>query len=392
MANLGTIPVKIENITFAFTGGNPALLKYLTFGNWTLSGGNFPAGGEPGVGLPALRNALSYWQIEPNQIITLTIEFYFIEETADGKIMPQNENVSFTITITAVQWNEAGNGDGGKVFVPFSLMGMGHPPVINEPSNRIDIFNSTGMAWGWQNDIPSPLDYRPAPYMLVGDRLHVELDVADAGNDLKNMTVQVNIGPAVSFLCPWVGDLGLVNEIPTAHYAGDWLVDNATIQGIFDFSVTATDHGGLSDSYNPELYKGGDVLVKPDMTVVVNPPNIAFPTTQPGTSVLSGKGNPYNVTGEALINGTHVPVLFTILHSSTDMISSNGTIPGNCISWSLSNNSAGAAALQTAPLTPLTPNEVPEGASIPVYYWLNVPAGQATGQYSGKINYDFIAR
>lgn len=103
VGHCGTIPVKVEDIDLKVTSGNAALLDYLVIGDWELDldGVVF----DSGCGCASLKAALWGYQLHGCHYLSVTFEFYFVEEV--GKVlMPQNANVSFTITVTASQWNE----------------------------------------------------------------------------------------------------------------------------------------------------------------------------------------------------------------------------------------------------------------------------------------------
>jgi predicted ribosomally synthesized peptide with SipW-like signal peptide len=103
IASCGTVPVKIDNVVLSgSTGINPACLAW----NWTIvvpQGVNQPAATLTGSGtLEQFVAALGHYQLEQCQVLHITLGVIFLECT------PQNTSGSFTITITASQWNEVG--------------------------------------------------------------------------------------------------------------------------------------------------------------------------------------------------------------------------------------------------------------------------------------------
>lgn len=378
LGNLGTIPVKITGFNLETKSGDPVIMDFLEISNWRITGGKLSKDLE-GYGLAALKNALGTIKIDPGQVVKLTIEFYFPEE-ANGRIMPNSGNLGFTISVIATQWN-AENG---------VLVGLENSrPFVDRSSVQVKIQNHRGIAWEWQNSTLS--EYRKAPYLFGGELLHIELDVSDADgeDDLGSMYVRANVGQTV-VRCSLVKYAGLVNETPTAHYAGDWLVDDTTVQGIFDFNLAATDHNGQTDRHDVNLNEGGDVMVKPDISLSTVVPVISFPSAGPGINGIGAEKNPINIKPEALIGEKHIPVTFTIRHASTDMQSTHGgsVIPANSISWSFASTRTEATLLGTDFST--LASDVDEGETIPVLYWLNIPDTQKKGEYKGQINYDLV--
>jgi len=111
LGNCGSIPVKVSDIDLTVTGGNEALLLYMTYDpaeSWFIEydvNGNevdtFTVSGT----WEDVEAALHAYQLEPCHTLAAWIAFYF-EEEVSGTLMPQGDSVTFTITVTATQWNE----------------------------------------------------------------------------------------------------------------------------------------------------------------------------------------------------------------------------------------------------------------------------------------------
>jgi len=106
ITNGGTIPVKIKEINFEFISGNIVLLDYMVFDAWQIK--EYAAGSwqsiANGIGYESLEDRLLCYQIEPCHTISVYIEFYFIEDI-QGVLLPQGQDLSFKLTVTAAQWN-----------------------------------------------------------------------------------------------------------------------------------------------------------------------------------------------------------------------------------------------------------------------------------------------
>jgi predicted ribosomally synthesized peptide with SipW-like signal peptide len=109
LCNCGSIPVKIDDIDLAYVSGDKALLDYITIGHWNIFTYNDITGDWPlyatGEGWGSLETMLSGYQLESEPNLSVYFEFYF-EEEVGGVVMPQDSSVTFTITVTASQWNE----------------------------------------------------------------------------------------------------------------------------------------------------------------------------------------------------------------------------------------------------------------------------------------------
>ena len=264
-------------------------------------------------------------------------------------------------------------------------------PVIEEGSLIVQIIDGEGTAFGWSaNGDPNPGD-RALPYILNGELLHFEMDVTDANGeaDLTAMQVRMNLGPGGYFL----GSLTSTTIDPEAgifkgHYSGYAVADASIPSGKADITVDAIDSANATDTYDPLIYQPGADILKPEVSLIVSSPSVIFPQSDPGDMGIVANENPVQLTPQAVIGEEHVPVVFSISHSGTDMVNGEYTIPVGSIVWSTTTEVAGNS-LSTANQT--IASEVAEGTVIEVYYCLNVPMPQAIGDYSGTIDFHFTA-
>jgi hypothetical protein len=112
------------------------------------------------------------------------------------------------------------------------------------------------------------------------------------------------------------------------------------------------------------------------------------PLPHPPNSPMMANENPIHLTPQAVIGTEHIPVVFDLGHSGSDMVNGENFIPVTSIVWSttpeISDNSMSKTKLTIA-------SGVAEGTIVDVYYWLNVPMPQAEGSYSGSIDFYFVA-
>jgi len=266
-------------------------------------------------------------------------------------------------------------------------------PVIEEGSLLVQIVDDDGTAWQWQDGGNS--GDRAAPYIFDGEKLRLELDVSDANgtDDLSGMQVKVALDSAAQFLCNLESTtIDPANEISKGHYSGDLPIDGGIAQGMYDIAVTVTDAQGASDYYNPTIYQDTvDILMKPTLTLEKTKSSVTFPSCKPGAQDVAASENPIGLRPQAVIGSEHVPVVFSILQLGTDMKSTSGedAIPVGSITWSLNTEPAGATVVSAE--RQVVANLVKEGETIQVYYWLNAPLPQASGTYTGKIEYKITA-
>ena len=162
IGNGGTIPVKISDITFQVTDGNPQLMDFIVFDSWELKLWDVDSWLiiDSGNGLDALEQALLCYQIDPCQTLSAYIEFYFLEEIpsqpgagdgdSDGDgdpgmmILPQNNNVKFEITVTAAQWNEVSCGGCTPSLVINKEVTDDRPEIGDDITYTITVTNNGG--------------------------------------------------------------------------------------------------------------------------------------------------------------------------------------------------------------------------------------------------------
>jgi hypothetical protein len=263
-------------------------------------------------------------------------------------------------------------------------------PVIEQGSLVVQIIDNEGVAWGWSAGGNSTGD-RTMPYILGGEQLHFTLDVTDANGeaDLAAMQVRVNLSPDISFNGSLVSTaIDPDNGISRGSYSGNLTVDEGIAPGKYDISIDATDPAGATDTYNPAIYEPNADILKPALSLEVGVPTVLFPQSNPGDLGIAANDNPVRLTPQAVIGNEHIPVVFSISHSGTDMVDGSNVIPVSSIVWSTTNqitdNSLSSASQIIA-------SAVEEGDTIEVYYWLNVPSPQEAGNYAGSIDFQFLA-
>jgi hypothetical protein len=264
-------------------------------------------------------------------------------------------------------------------------------PAIEEGSLIVQIIDGEGVAWGWSADgSPNPGD-RAVPYILRGERLHVELEVTDANgeSDLAAMQVNMNLLPGFNFTGSLMGmtidpDAG----ISKGRYSGGMIIDETFASGKYDISIGVIDPAGAADNYDPVIYEPGADILKPDVSLEISSPSVLFPPCDAGNLDILAIETPIQLTPRAVIGDEHIPVVFSLAHSGTDMLCWENVIPVSSITWSttpeITDNSLSGAYQTIA-------SGVAEGTVIDVYYWLNVPLAQAVGYYDGTIDFHYIA-
>ena len=108
ISNCGTIPVKLLSSNYLVTDGNVNILNYIVIESWQLReyDGTTWTTGVSGDDVIGLMGAIIGYQLEPCHTLEMYVAFNFIEENADGVLMPQGDFVTFDIDITFAQWNE----------------------------------------------------------------------------------------------------------------------------------------------------------------------------------------------------------------------------------------------------------------------------------------------
>ena len=264
-------------------------------------------------------------------------------------------------------------------------------PVIEEGSLIVQIIDGEGTAFGWSaNGDPNPGD-RGLPYILDGELLHFEIEVTDANGeaDLIAMQVRMNVGPGAYFM----GSLISITIDPDAgiskgRYGAYATADGSIPSGKADITIDVIDSANATDAYDPLIYQPGADILKPEVSLVVSAPSVIFPQSDPGDLGILANENPMQLMPQAVIGEEHIPVVFSISHSGTDMVNGQYVIPVGSIVWSTTPEIT-SHSMSTANQT--IASEVAEGTVIEVYYWLNVPAPQEIGDYSGSIDFHFIA-
>jgi hypothetical protein len=264
-------------------------------------------------------------------------------------------------------------------------------PVIEEGSLIVQIIDGEGIAFGWSaNGDPNTGD-RALPYILDGELLHFEVDVTDANGeaDLTAMQVRMNLGPGTYFTGSLTSTtIDPEGGISRGHYSGFAVADAGIPAGKADITIDAIDSANATDAYDPFIYQPGADILKPEVSLLVSRPSVIFPQSDPGNPGVAANENPMQLTPQAVIGEEHIPVVFAVSHSGTDMSNGENLIPVGSIVWSttpeITGNSLSAANQTIA-------SGVAEGTVIEVYYWLNVPMPQAVGDYSGTIDFHFTA-
>jgi hypothetical protein len=264
-------------------------------------------------------------------------------------------------------------------------------PVIDEGSIIVQIVDGEGIAWGWSADgSPNPGD-RALPYILKGEQLHIELEVSDSNGepDFAAMQVNMNLLPGYSFTGTLVSttidpDAGISKGL----YSGDLVVDESIPAGKYDITIDIADPAGATDDCDPAIYEEGVDILKPDVSLVISSSSVIFPPCDPGDLGIVANENPIQLTPQAVIDTEHIPVVFSLSHSGTDMDSEGNILPVDAIVWSMTSEIADNSL--SGDFQTIT-SDVAEGTVIDVYYWLNVPNPQAVGTYSGAIDFHYIA-
>jgi hypothetical protein len=284
----------------------------------------------------------------------------------------------------------AEDGSGGSVGSGGTVANVA--PVIEQGSLIVQIVDNEGVAWGWSAAAGKDSGDRTMPYILGGEQLHIELEVSDANgaDDLNAMQVIMHLGPDI--FC--TGSLVTLTIDPDAGiskgtYSGNIVADDTMLTGKYDITIDATDPASATDTYDPIVYEPGADILRPALSLVVDKSNVLFPESQPGDQGVASPDNPVSLTPVAVIGDEHIPVVFSLSHSGVDMVNGDNVIPASAIVWSLTD-SVGSDALSSDYKVTIA-SGVAEGATVQVYYWLNVPTPLATGDYSGQINYFFTA-
>ena len=262
-------------------------------------------------------------------------------------------------------------------------------PIIEEGSLVVQIVDNEGTAWGWSAS-GNITGNRTAPYILKGEQLSFMLDVTDANGeaDLTAMQVRMNLSANTSFTGALVAttidpDLG----ISKGSYSGNLTIDESIATGKYDITIDVTDPAGATDTYDPAIYQPNADILKPELSLTISSTSVLFPRSNPGDQGVPSNDNPVHLTPQAVIGEEHIPVVFSVWHSGVDMVNGDNIIPASSIVWSPTDNIT-SNSLDT--LSQLIASGVPEGTTIDVYYWLNVPSSLAAGDYRGWINFRII--
>jgi hypothetical protein len=100
-ANGGTIPAKIAEGKWIYYNDTMGIMDFLVIDEVWIS----VDGKDYGPYDAQILEGFQY-QLDPCHTVNFKIYFHFIEELADGSIMPQNANAEFTYFIKWAQWNE----------------------------------------------------------------------------------------------------------------------------------------------------------------------------------------------------------------------------------------------------------------------------------------------
>jgi len=102
--NLGSIPVKINNVSGYFRTGTD-LISWMSF-IITIDGHTIGPFSDLTTLSAALVQASQDTQIEPGETVPFTLQVIFNETNAQGQLMPQDASATYEIIISAAQWNE----------------------------------------------------------------------------------------------------------------------------------------------------------------------------------------------------------------------------------------------------------------------------------------------
>ena len=105
VANCGSIPVIITGFDEVVSGPNPELNAFTELLHWKIERDGVIV--QEGSGETNLGAAVMGMQVDPCDVITITIKKHILQENAAGEVCPQGASVTFTETITFTQWNKA---------------------------------------------------------------------------------------------------------------------------------------------------------------------------------------------------------------------------------------------------------------------------------------------
>lgn len=280
-------------------------------------------------------------------------------------------------------------GSGGYIGSGASIDNVA--PVIEEGSLVVQIVDDEGVAWGWSASGGPDAGGRAAPYILKGEQLNIQVEVTDANGeaDLTGMQVKMNLAPDISFNGTLVATtIDQENGISKGLYSGNLTADDNMATGKYDITIDVTDPAGATDTYDPAIYEPNADILRPALSLEVGVPSVLFPGCRPGDMGIMAYDIPVHLTPQAVIGDEHIPVVFTILQSGTDMADGAKVLQVGSIVWSTTSQIFDNR-LTTGQQT--IASGVQEGTTVEVYYWLNVPLIQDDGNYSGMIDYQYIA-
>ncbi len=104
IANLGSIPVKLESFTWSWNSDGTNLDPWFNVVNYTIS---MPGTATiTGSGTANFQTALNHIQLHAGDVLTVEVQIGLSETNASGDLLPQLATGTATSHITASQWNE----------------------------------------------------------------------------------------------------------------------------------------------------------------------------------------------------------------------------------------------------------------------------------------------
>lgn len=141
VANCGSLPVWVIDVDKTFPAGNPVLMEnFVELHYWSVQKNNDPP--EEGSGEPELYGILGGYQLDPGDVVTLTLNFVILQEDYLGEEFPQGETVTLQDTFTYM--DSAYNIDTTVVTITLDNLPV---PGWNK-----------GKKSGWDGSVPPGLD------------------------------------------------------------------------------------------------------------------------------------------------------------------------------------------------------------------------------------------
>lgn len=108
IASLGSVPVKLENLTSSWETTGPLDDGHFQIRDWTITKPDSSTISSTATTATreGLINALKGIQLHKNQVVKVSVQTGVTQNDPEGNITAQNESGTFNIHIDAAQWNE----------------------------------------------------------------------------------------------------------------------------------------------------------------------------------------------------------------------------------------------------------------------------------------------